>query len=630
MSWDKHSSGIVVFGFLWLSSLAVASSSDNDVVDPDACPLWLAPSHTGTAKEPKYGLYAGRAYRENETLPNPELAIPLVDMIEDFNRDTPARDVIIEFLESNLWTAEYAGSNWEGNLSAPLAIPGIGVLPNYHTGVFNVDFLQASVLLRDNQYQTTEGETYVTAQPGKAHLSRGALTTYHNVTLRATQPIPAGMELFANFGDIWDGNYTNDFYQDTFHRYDYEDADKIIDALLDLYQDFPDLSLDLKEDILDFFLDKVLGTAAGKHAKTIKSLIPENPRKLKKVKEAGGSFLYRYPDIIRSTEWLQKNGFCLDTIKSGPSTIPNAGRGAFATRNLKNGETITISPMLHIADKDLMTMYPITTFTDQRTGAVQPIGKQLILNYCFGHAESSLLLFPLGSLVTLINHSSKSPNAYITWSKRKDKISNQHEYHDYSVEKLAQVDNVVLVMKVVAMREIAEGEEILLNYGRDWEASWQDYQTKWEKDHESSLKHPLKAEDVRSFYKNRPFETAHTLQRNPYPPNMATACFLRTRERPDGQPMVDAATSYAITEWIGPETLEDYQGKRLFIVDVLDRHEAPGGFFYNYTLNARITATHFEQVVNVPHTACTFVNRPYSGDIHTEGAFRHPISIIDR
>jgi hypothetical protein len=33
--------------------------------------------------------------------------------------------------------------------------------------------------------------------------------------------------------------------------------------------------------------------------------------------------------------------------------------------------------------------------------------------------------------------------------------------------------------------------------------------------------------------------------------------------------------------------------------------------------------------VNVPHAACTFVDSPYASDIHTPGAFRHSIGILD-
>ena len=242
------SSWIVFFGGL-LAVVVLCSGLEEDD-SSSSCSLWLAPSHTGTLKEPKYGLFAGKAYQQNETLPHSELAIPLVDFVQDYNRNTPLRDAIIEFVESNLWTSEFVGSQWEGNLSAPVAIPGIGVLPNYHTGISNVDFYQASVLLRDRPSYTS---------PGKPHLSRGAVTPYYNVSLRATTTIPAGMELFADFGDVWDGNYTDDNYQDKIQRFDYEDADKIIAELIEFYDDFPELSLEFQEDILDFVLDKVLG-----------------------------------------------------------------------------------------------------------------------------------------------------------------------------------------------------------------------------------------------------------------------------------------------------------------------------------------------------------------------------------
>ena len=283
--------------------------------------------------------------------------------------------------------------------------------------------------------------------------------------------------------------------------------------------------------------------------------------------------------MIRSTKWLQKNGCCLDNLKTGPSTIPEAGRGALVPRAIPKGQSITISPMLHIADKDLMTMYPIIqTIVDDTTGQVvhgsnqtaRPIGKQLFLNYCFGDAKSSLLLFPLGSMATLINYSRKNPNAYMTWSKASDNgLANQHMYHDVSVQEMALVDKVVIVMKVVALREIAEGEEVLLDYGPDWEAAWQDYRIKGEISSEQHP-HPLKAEDLKVVYQKQPLETAQTIRNHPYPPNMATACFLVTRGRPDGLPMIDVLTSLEITEWYKPATFENYKGGCLFAVDVLE------------------------------------------------------------
>ena len=148
------------------------------------CRLWLAPSYTSTDKITKYGIFAGVSYQENESLPMAEIGIPLIDMIGDYNRKTRQKDKIMEFLESHLWTSEYGGTGWEGNDSVPLLIPGIGVLPQFHRGISNVDFLQEGVLLRERPRMPT---------PGTRHPVRGAITHYYNITLKATRNIPAGM-----------------------------------------------------------------------------------------------------------------------------------------------------------------------------------------------------------------------------------------------------------------------------------------------------------------------------------------------------------------------------------------------------------------------------------------------------
>ena len=612
---------ILSFNLFSFESIVVTASTIEE--DVESCPLWLAPSYTGTAKEPSYGVYAGRSYSANETLSEfAELAVPVVDFNRvESNQNKPLRHRLVEFLEGQFWTDTFVGAQWEGVLSSPVAIPGIGALSRYHTGTSNVDFLQAAVLLRDSQRVPP--------------LSRGAITPYYNVSLKTTKDIPAGMELFADFGDMWDGNSTDDAFQDTIHRHDYDSADKVIGALVDFYDEFPNLSIGLQDEILDFMLFKVLGAAAGKNAKTIRSLIPENTRKLKAVQEAGGSFMYRYMEMVRSPKWLQENGFCMDTLRTAPSTIPDAGRGAFSTKTFRKGDTIAITPMLHIADKSLLNMYPIKSFTNSQDGNVYVdydrsegmIGKQLLLNYCFGHPESSMLLFPLGSMVSSINHSRKNSNAYITWSRMADKLPNQHRYHDYTVEQMANTDKIVLTMKIVATKDIAPGEEILLDYGPKWEAAWQDYRATRENE-SSRSEHPIKAQYLREQFKSKPLEIPTTILENPYPPNVATACFMTIRDRPDGFPMYDKLVGMAISEWESPSRYEDYKGNSLFIVDILDRIEAPG-YFYNYTVVAKLSDSRIEKIVNVPHAACTFIDQPYKSDLHIQGAFRHEIGIID-
>jgi hypothetical protein len=393
----------------------------------------------------------------------------------------------------------------------------------------------------------------------------------------------------------------------------------------------------MRDDIMDFMLSKVLGVATGANAKTINSLIPANPSKLKKVKDAGGTFMYRYQDMIKSTKWLRENGICLDAIQGGISSIPNAGRGAFAGRDIRRGETITITPMLHIADKDVMTMYPVVKKEDDETGDTfddydtekGPTGQQLLMNYAFGHPESSMLLFPVGPQVTLINNAGKMANAFITWTRKGDPINIGREYTDYSVKEMVQVSQIILTMKIVAGSDIKKGEEITLDYGSLWHDAWESYTKAWEQS-KAGRSHPLKSLDMKRMYREKPLETVETLKENSYPANVTVACYLQTSPRPDGTQMTHQEHGWDISQFNEPRQYMNYDGHDLFIVsEILDRKEAPG-FFYNYTVRAQVGGNHVvEEVVDVPHAACTFVDKPYSSDIFIPGAFRHPIGIPD-
>jgi hypothetical protein len=161
----------------------------------DTCRLWLARSHLSTEERPRFGLFAGVEFQEDETLPNPDIGIPVVDMAADNYRGQDSFELMrdaIAYLESAVWMSNFAGANWEGNHSSIIFTPGMGTSANYHSGIYNVDWLQGSVLLRDRADLEEEG---------KASVGRGAYSNYYNMTMRATQKIPAGMEIFANFGE---------------------------------------------------------------------------------------------------------------------------------------------------------------------------------------------------------------------------------------------------------------------------------------------------------------------------------------------------------------------------------------------------------------------------------------------
>jgi hypothetical protein len=206
-----------VISFLLLlgqTRTVVAAATENDVAhDETVCRLWLAPSYLSEGSTVKYGLFAGVDFAVNETIPDVEIGFPFVDFLVDPNKNTRYNKGILDYLEGLMWTSDYAGAKFEGNHTATTFIPGVGALSNYHSGYSNIDWLQGSVLLRDREKGLTE--------PGQAHLSRGAISNTYNLTMVATRHIPAGMELFANYGDVWDDKSDENQFQDKFYRQDY-------------------------------------------------------------------------------------------------------------------------------------------------------------------------------------------------------------------------------------------------------------------------------------------------------------------------------------------------------------------------------------------------------------------------
>jgi len=108
--------------------------------------------------------------------------------------------------------------------------------------------------------------------------------------------------------------------------------------------------------------------------------------------------------------------------------------------------------------------------------ASKPKHQQLLLNYCFGHSQSTaLLLCPYGMYTNYINHSHKRPNARIFWSDQM-----QHpEWMDVPVEDFGNLSYAGLSVDYVALRNISVGEEILIDYGKEWESAWKKHGNEW-------------------------------------------------------------------------------------------------------------------------------------------------------
>ena len=107
--------------------------------------------------------------------------------------------------------------------------------------------------------------------------------------------------------------------------------------------------------------------------------------------------------------------------------------------------------------------------------------EQLLLNYHFGHKNSSIMFFPLNHAFT-INHNSKrsftgkAPNVRVEFSRRERR---SRYFLDRSLEDLKAEKYSTMVLDFVAIRDIKPDEEIFLDYGEEWEEAWNKHVSEW-------------------------------------------------------------------------------------------------------------------------------------------------------
>lgn len=99
----------------------------------------------------------------------------------------------------------------------------------------------------------------------------------------------------------------------------------------------------------------------------------------------------------RDVDWLRQHGQCLDNLKPvARSIMPGAGRGVVATRNLVTGTIVAPVPLLPMKRETLQIARKLKS-----NGSTVRM-HQLFLNYCFGHNQSSLLLYPYGPMIKYV------------------------------------------------------------------------------------------------------------------------------------------------------------------------------------------------------------------------------------
>lgn len=339
--------------------------------------------------------------------------------------------------------------------------------------------------------------------------------------------------------------------------------------------------------------------------------LPEDPNVVDEISKVGTQWTH-YKRSIRSVDWLEAHGDCMDHLVPGPSTIEQAGRGAFAQRFIGRDLVISPAPLIHL-DRDLMKIYP--HFFDQ-TGelwgdrSAPARHQQLLLNYCFGHQRSEVLLCPYGMVSSLINHSKEKANARVEWNYRDMK---HPEWLSQTPEQWLEETHAGLIFNYVATRDIEPGEEVLINYGTEWEEAW--------KHHVSNWKPPQDADKYMASY---------DLNQNP---DLIVRTVAEGFYRSD---QVEVRCMDVFRVWSGLEPSATADAHYCRAVDRFQRND--GELRYTVELYYRHSKRKdsqcyeklFEVLLDVPRDVFRFSDAPYARDTAQPWSFRQPIGIPDK
>jgi hypothetical protein len=237
------------------------------------------------------------------------------------------------------------------------------------------------------------------------------------------------------------------------------------------------------DDLWQTFVKK---TAFVKSRALVGAFKHDDMTELERLKDFGDNVKkLRINESIRSLEWIESHGVCGDHLEGKRSTIPQAGYGAFSRRDLPEGTVVGAMPMIHIIDRQALNMFQV--LSRSTVDVNKPAGQQLLLNYCYGHPESTLLLCPYGPVVNYVNHNASQANVKLQWSD-KLAVKDQQEYLTQPLQHLnASGAYAKLAMELVATRNITAGEEIFLDYGDAWEAAWDRHVDTWQAAHAAEV-----------------------------------------------------------------------------------------------------------------------------------------------
>lgn len=578
-------------------SFGFASAVQEESSTTEECGVYVGLS---TLPGTGIGMFAGKDFQKgDELLSIGDHIIPIVDVGWEIENN----DDRFFLWDEYTWNSNFFGAERMGLYETGIASPGFGAAANSFMDFVNVD----------------EEEDGLYSVPDDIHRGRdpqaGAFTYRHSRVSKADKNIEAGQELFVAYGDHW--------FKDRAYNIgpipvtgDHKKAEN-------LYKSFEKKILKKftkpgQQVAMNEFWDIFVGESSGNpwESRIIASLPPrERYTEMKDI----GLLELKTRDMVRSMEWLQKHAVCVDNFYFGKSSIPKAGHGVFAKRGLKRGQAVLPVPVIHIPDRSILNLKSPKEIEEDRNinGGIR---KQLLLNFCLGHANSTILLSPYGPVFNVINHNQTLANVRLQWAL--PERSNHHpELLEKNISHFFEERSSKLAMELIALRDIQPDEEIFLDYGDEWEAAWQDHLSNWKP--EPDADQYISADEMN---RNNPEELKTEFEQliDPYPSNVAivfdstfqnrrwVSAFKRKKDisrfRKSGNnvpceildyKMVDSRRLYTIALLEEVEDDDDEEEERLVLVE------------------------------EMPRAAFSFEDKPYTADMFLTNAFRHDIRIPD-
>jgi len=580
--WDRIPQcrfGLVIAATLFLNSVGAAGAegsgecaagSAEGACQSVDCGVYMAPSTIGDYSN--LGIYTAKAMKNGENVPFPEIIIPMLWRVFDKHPN-------IAFTDGELWD-RYIWEQFVGGIEvfedlergqerASCFIPGVGCTVNSMLELGNIQ----------SAFGSQFDEVVDRSSPGA-----GAFTPYHSSPTIITTPkgfeegVEPGQELFATYGDSWIPwipgvavtNHNNfkkaDNLMEDFHDWIVEHesspttqnevSNELLEDMWNIMIDFPHVGPRQWEELT--VLPKDWNRDRLKELKHIKEVQKQLKNAPPEGEESSSPFPLPNPPSTSTRYWadrgkvslefLQKEGKCQDHIRPDISKIPHAGRGGFASRDLPKGTVVGYSPLIHVAVKAEQAMEVIYNgesehgmdrfeFRDVGYDQIEDLDEliesasthknryakqDLVLNYSFGHRNSTLLLTPYGGMVNYINHKSAhdgdGPNVRVQWPDR-EMVAHKPDWLGKDLDFLRDsIDKIGLSFDYVALRDIKEGEEITMDYGDEWDKAWKEHVANW-----------VPPEDADGYVHSTKFEreyyrTPEELEEEPYPWNLHTLC----------------------------------------------------------------------------------------------------------